>query len=189
MNTELKEKLEKHNVQYIETLDDFKKIIEFVFRDKKPVFCDKKPRYQHLEERRALQGYTIEYEINFNTDDLCFIMMDNRDYNQTYLIDLFNDYIESESIKQDSSSMLLDEMKVYYVDSIDIKSHVTNFGEPVEIEDPDRAEHFELYPTFLLVDKKSNTVNALKENIMSVLTVYDIEYLFHKVLESRKTLN
>lgn len=142
VKNELEEKLKKFNVTKINTLEELKKVIDFSEKKEPIVVAD---------------GYSM-------------LIMDNVDYNETYLIDVFNDFYEKHKEKLEEIGM-----KFFYVDSLELKSYVMRMGEIVPIQDPEYLEKNVLVPSIFVTDKDKNDVGVLRESKISVLDESDFE--------------
>lgn len=163
--TELEEKLNKLGVKKIDTIDDLKKIIDFTTKDGKP-------------------------EPVIVADGLSMIMMDNKKYNETYLIDVFGKFVDeqcnkNEDINKTGFSEYIENTNLYYVDSLKLKSFIHRMGEIVPIQDEEYLEKNVLVPTIIVMDKKYNDIGILKENIISVLDESDFEDVYKYITRKR----
>lgn len=141
---ELQEKLQKFNIKKIDTLEELKKVIDF--KDSKPV-----------------EPIVIE-------EGLSMLMLDNVNYNETYLIDVFEKFYEKH--KEELQEL---KMKFFYVDSLELKSYIIRMGEIVPIQDPEYLEKNVLVPSIFVINKSNNDIGVLRESKISVLDESDFE--------------
>lgn len=162
---ELEEKLNKLNVKKIDAIDDLKKIIDFTIKDGQP-------------------------EPVIVADDLSIIMMDNKNYNETYLIDVFEKFVneqcnKNEDVNKKGFIEYIENTNFYYVDSLELKSFIHRMGEIVPIQDEEYLEKNVLVPRIIVMDKRYNDIGILKENIISVLDESDFEDVYKYITRKR----
>ena len=156
--TELEEKLNKLGVKKIDTIDDLKKIIDFTTKDGQP-------------------------EPVIVADGLSMIIMDNKNYNETYLIDVFEKFVDEQC--NTGFNEYIENTNLYYVDSLELKSFIHRMGEIVPIQDEEYLEKNVLVPTIIVMDKRYNDIGILKENIISVLDESDFEDVYKYITRKR----
>lgn len=154
---ELEEKLNKLNVKKIDTIDDLKKIIDFTIKDGQP-------------------------EPIVVADGLSLIIIDNKNYNETYLIDVFGKFVNEQSNK---TIFGLKNTKFYYIDSIELKSFIHRMGEIVPIQNEEFLEKNVLVPTIIIMDKRCNDIGILKESLISVLDESDFFDAYQYITRER----
>lgn len=146
--TELEEKLQRLNVTKINSIDDLKKVMDFD---------------EHHEPNVVADGYSL-------------IIMDNQNYNETYLIDTFEEFMNEE--KEQKVADFFNKTKFYYVDSPEIKSYIMRMGEVVPIQNVEYLEKNELVPSLFILDKDKNDIGIRRESKISILYKSDFQDLY-----------
>lgn len=161
----LEEKLNKLNIKKIDTIDDLKKIIDFTIKDGRP-------------------------EPVIVADGLSMIMMDNKNYNETYLIDEFEKFVneqcnKNEDVNKKRFAEYIENTNFYYVDSLELKSFIRRMGEIVPIQNEEYLEKNVLVPTIIIMDKSSDDIGILKEGLISVLDESDFFDAYQYITKER----
>lgn len=146
--TELEEKLQRLNVTKINSIDDLQKVMNFD---------------EHHEPNVVADGYSL-------------IIMDNQNYNETYLIDTFEEFMNEE--KEQKVADFFNKTKFYYVDSPEIKSYIMRMGEVVPIQNVEYLEKNELVPSLFILDKDKNDIGIRRESKISILYKSDFQDLY-----------
>lgn len=146
--TELEEKLQRLNVTKINSIDDLKKVMDFD---------------EYHEPNVVADGYSL-------------IIMDNQNYNETYLIDTFEEFMNEE--KEQEVTDFFNKTKLYYVDSPEIKSYIMRMGEVVPIQNVEYLEKNELVPSLFILDKDRNDIGIRRESKISILYKSDFQDLY-----------
>jgi hypothetical protein len=146
--TELEEKLQRLNVTKINSIDDLKKVMDFD---------------EHHEPNVVADGYSL-------------IIMDNQKYNETYLIDTFEEFMNEE--KEQEVADFFNKTKFYYVDSPEIKSYIMRMGEIAPIQNVEYLEKNELVPSLFILNKDKNDIGIRRESKISILYKSDFQDLY-----------
>ena len=162
---DLEEKLNKLNIKKIDTIDDLKKIIDFTTKDGQP-------------------------EPVIVADGLSIIIMDNKNYNETYLIDVFEKFVneqcsKNEDVNKTGFAEYIENTNLYYIDSLELKSFVRRMGEIVPIQNEEYLEKNVLVPTIIIMDKRCNDIGILKEGLISVLDESDFFDAYQYITRER----
>ena len=146
--TELEEKLQRLNVTKINSIDDLKKVMDFD---------------EHHEPNVVADGYSL-------------IIMDNQNYNETYLIDTFEEFMNEE--KEQEVADFFNKTKFYYVDSPEIKSYIMRMGEVAPVQNVEYLEKNELVPSLFILNKDKNDIGIRRESKISILYKSDFQDLY-----------
>jgi hypothetical protein len=146
--TELEEKLQRLNVTKINSIDDLKKVMDF----------------------------DEDHEPNVVADGYSLIIMDNQKYNETYLIDTFEEFMNEE--KEQEVADFFNKTKFYYVDSPEIKSYIMRMGEIAPIQNVEYLEKNELVPSLFILNKDKNDIGIRRESKISILYKSDFKDLY-----------